>query len=170
MISMSGILKDKSIKIKLFITDVDGVLTDGRIILGNNGEEFKFFHVHDGKGIQLAHEAGIKTAIITGRESKLVQRRADELSIKEVHQNIKDKIKTFNNLLDKYGVKEEEVAYIGDDVNDLDILERVGLSFTPANGVEKVKEVVDYITTKEGGQGAVREAIEMILKYQAIDV
>nr|WP_216358763.1 HAD-IIIA family hydrolase [Orenia metallireducens] len=163
---MDSVLKEKANKVKLFITDVDGVLTDGRIILGNNGEELKFFHVHDGKGIQLAHEAGIKTAIITGRESKLVERRAEELSIKEVHQNIKDKIKVFNNVLDKYNVIEEEVAYIGDDVNDLDILERVGLSFTPANGVKKVKEVVDYITTKEGGQGAVREAIELILEYQ----
>jgi 3-deoxy-D-manno-octulosonate 8-phosphate phosphatase (KDO 8-P phosphatase) len=163
---VNSVLKEKANKVKLFITDVDGVLTDGRIILGNNGEELKFFHVHDGKGIQLAHEAGIKTAIITGRESKLVERRAEELSIKEVHQNIKDKIKVFNNVLDKYNVIEEEVAYIGDDVNDLDILERVGLSFTPANGVKKVKEVVDYITTKEGGQGAVREAIELILEYQ----
>ncbi|TDX59216.1 KdsC family phosphatase [Orenia marismortui] len=161
---MDDILKDKAAKIKLFITDVDGVLTDGRIVLGNNGEEFKFFHVHDGKGIQLAHEAGIKTAIITGRESKLVQRRADELSIQEVHQNIKDKIKVFNSILEKYQVSEDEVAYIGDDVNDLEILKRVGLSFTPANGVDKVKEAVDYITTKEGGQGAVREAIELLLK------
>ncbi|WP_018248151.1 KdsC family phosphatase [Orenia marismortui] len=161
---MDDILKDKAEKIKLFITDVDGVLTDGRIVLGNNGEEFKFFHVHDGKGIQLAHEAGIKTAIITGRESKLVQRRADELSIQEVHQNIKDKIKVFNSILEKYQVSEDEVAYIGDDVNDLEILKRVGLSFTPANGVDKVKEAVDYITTKEGGQGAVREAIELLLK------
>ncbi|PRX35717.1 3-deoxy-D-manno-octulosonate 8-phosphate phosphatase (KDO 8-P phosphatase) [Orenia metallireducens] len=166
MVRVDSVLKEKANKVKLFITDVDGVLTDGRIILGNNGEELKFFHVHDGKGIQLAHEAGIKTAIITGRESKLVERRAEELSIKEVHQNIKDKIKVFNNVLDKYNVIEEEVAYIGDDVNDLDILERVGLSFTPANGVKKVKEVVDYITTKEGGQGAVREAIELILEYQ----
>lgn len=166
MVRVNSVLKEKANKVKLFITDVDGVLTDGRIILGNNGEELKFFHVHDGKGIQLAHEAGIKTAIITGRESKLVERRAEELSIKEVHQNIKDKIKVFNNVLDKYNVIEEEVAYIGDDVNDLDILERVGLSFTPANGVKKVKEVVDYITTKEGGQGAVREAIELILEYQ----
>nr|WP_040657210.1 HAD-IIIA family hydrolase [Orenia marismortui] len=164
MISVDDILKDKAEKIKLFITDVDGVLTDGRIVLGNNGEEFKFFHVHDGKGIQLAHEAGIKTAIITGRESKLVQRRADELSIQEVHQNIKDKIKVFNSILEKYQVSEDEVAYIGDDVNDLEILKRVGLSFTPANGVDKVKEAVDYITTKEGGQGAVREAIELLLK------
>ncbi len=161
-------LKDKAKKIKLFITDVDGVLTDGRIILGNNGEEFKFFHVHDGKGIQLAHEAGIKTAIITGRESELVKRRADELSIKEVHQNIKDKIKVFNGILKKYKVKEDQVAYIGDDVNDLDILKRVGLAFTPANGVEAVKEEVDYITDKEGGQGAVREALEFILAAQII--
>ena len=153
-------------EIKLFITDVDGVLTDGRIVLGNDGEEFKFFHVHDGMGIKLAQRAGIKTAIITGRESKLVERRAGELEISEVHQNIKDKLAVFADLLDKYGISEENVAYIGDDLNDLKILKRVGLSFSVANAMQTVKDEVDYVTEKAGGEGAVREAIELILNSQ----
>ena len=153
-------------KIKLFITDVDGVLTDGRIVLGNDGEELKFFHVHDGLGIKLAQKAGIKTAIITGRESKLVARRAGELEISEVHQNIKDKLAVFDDLLAKYGISEENVAYIGDDLNDLPILKRVGLPLTVANGVQKVKDTADYVTEKAGGQGAVREVIELILAAQ----
>lgn len=150
-------------KIELFITDVDGVLTDGRIVLGNDGEEFKFFHVHDGLGIKLAQQEGIKTAIITGRESKLVARRAGELEISEVHQNIKDKLAVFDDLLEKYEISAENVAYIGDDLNDLAILKRVGLALSVANGVQRVKDEVDYVTEKQGGAGAVREAIELIL-------
>lgn len=157
---------NKAEKIKLFITDVDGVLTDGRIVLGNDGEELKFFHVHDGLGIKLAQEAGIKTAIITGRESKLVSRRAGELEISEVHQNIKDKLAVFDSLLEKYEISAENAAYIGDDLNDLPILERVGLSLSVANGVEEVREKVDYVTEKAGGEGAVREVIELILASQ----
>ena len=163
---MNPKLEKKGKKIKLFITDVDGVLTDGRIVLGNDGEEFKFFHVHDGLGIKLAQQAGIKTAIITGRESKLDERRAGELEISEVHQNIKDKLAVFDDLLAKYGIEEENVAYIGDDLNDLPILERVGLSLSVANGIETVQEEVDYVTEKQGGSGAVREAIELILNSQ----
>ncbi|MBM7556968.1 KdsC family phosphatase [Halanaerobacter jeridensis] len=163
---MNPKLDSQAKEIKLFITDVDGVLTDGRIVLGNDGEEFKFFHVHDGMGIKLAQEAGIKTAIITGRESKLVERRAGELEISEVHQNIKDKLAVFDDLLAKYEISQENVAYIGDDLNDLEILERVGLSFSVANGMQAVKEAVDYVTDKAGGEGAVREAIELILNAQ----
>lgn len=163
---MTPKLQKKAEKIELFITDVDGVLTDGRIVLGNNGEEFKFFHVQDGMGLKLAQEAGIEVAIITGRESKLVQQRADELAIEEVHQNIKDKIKVFNSLLEKQGITAEEAAYIGDDINDLPILEQVGLALTVANGVDKVKEEADYVTDKEGGRGGVREAVELILEYK----
>ena len=160
---MNPKLDAKAEKIKLFITDVDGVLTDGRIVLGNDGEEFKFFHVHDGLGIKLAQQEGIKTAIITGRESELVARRAGELEINEVHQNIKDKLAVFDDLLAKYEIETENVAYIGDDLNDLPILKRVGLSLSVANGVQTVKNEVDYVTEKQGGAGAVREAIELIL-------
>ena len=153
----------KALKIKLFITDVDGVLTDGSLILGNNGEEFKSFNSQDGMGIKLLQKNDIKVAIITGRSSKIVENRAEELDIKEVYQGIDDKIKTFNNLLDKYSLNSNEVSYIGDDLNDLPVLNEVGLSFTVSNGVDKVKENVDYVTEKSGGRGAVREAAEIIL-------
>ncbi|WP_035571322.1 KdsC family phosphatase [Halonatronum saccharophilum] len=156
-------VEERAQRVKLFITDVDGVLTDGRIILGNDGEELKFFHVHDGKGIKLAQEAGIEVAIITGRESKIVERRAKELGIKEVYQGIKDKLGIFSNLLEKYNLTSKEVAYIGDDVNDLEVLKEVGLALTVANGVDKVKKVAHYTTKKEGGFGAVREALELII-------
>ncbi|HKL76714.1 MAG TPA: 3-deoxy-manno-octulosonate-8-phosphatase KdsC [Halanaerobiales bacterium] len=157
----------KALKIKLFITDVDGVLTDGSLILGNNGEEFKSFNSQDGMGIKLLQKNDIKVAIITGRSSKIVENRAEELDIKEVYQGIDDKIKTFNNLLDKYSLNSNEVSYIGDDLNDLPVLNEVGLSFTVSNGVDKVKENVDYITEKSGGKGAVREAAELILNIQS---
>ena len=163
---MTPKLQKKAEKIKLLLTDVDGVLTDGRIVLGNHGEEFKFFHVQDGMGLQLAREAGISVAIITGRESELVRRRAEELEIEEVHQNIEDKVRVFTDLLAQEGLEAEEAAYIGDDINDLPILERVGLALTVANGVDKVKKEADYVTDRAGGQGAVREAVELILEYQ----
>src|SRR6056297_1909536 len=156
----------KALKIKLFITDVDGVLTDGSLILGNNGEEFKSFNSQDGMGIKLLQKNNIKVAIITGRSSKIVKNRAEELAIKEVYQGIDDKIKIFDDLLDKYFLNSNEVSYIGDDLNDLPVLNEVGLSFTVSNGVDKVKENVDYVTEKSGGKGAVREAAELILNIQ----
>lgn len=156
----------KVLKVKLFITDVDGVLTDGSLILGNNGEEFKSFNSQDGMGIKLLQKNDIKVAIITGRSSKIVENRAEELAIKEVYQGIDDKIKVFNNLLDKHSLKSAEVSYIGDDINDLPVLNKVGLSFSVSNGIDKVKENVDYITKKSGGNGAVREASELVLDIQ----
>jgi len=163
---MNKDLIKKALKIKLFISDVDGVLTDGSLILGNNGEEFKSFNSQDGMGIKLLQKNNIDVAIITGRSSNIVKNRAEELSIKEVYQGIDDKIKIFNKLLDKYSLKGSEVSYIGDDLNDLAVLNKVGLSFSVKNGVKKVKENVDYITDNSGGNGAVREAAELILNIQ----
>lgn len=157
---------EKAQKIKLFITDVDGVLTDGSLILGNNGEEFKSFNSQDGMGIKLLQKNNINVAIITGRSSKIVKNRAEELAIKEVYQGIDDKIKIFNSLLEKFSLDNEEVSYIGDDLNDLPVLEKVGFSFSVNNGVERVKKKVDYVTEKSGGNGAVREAAELILDIQ----
>ncbi|ADL13668.1 KdsC family phosphatase [Acetohalobium arabaticum] len=161
-------LKAKAERIKLFIMDVDGVLTDGRIILGEGGQELKFFHVQDGAGIKLAQRAGIKTAIITGRSSQAVTRRAEELDIGDVYQGIADKAAVLEELLDKHGLSLDEAAYIGDDLTDLSILSRVGLSLTVANGVAEVKEEADYITESLGGAGAIREAIELVLKLQGV--
>lgn len=161
-------LKEKAENTKLFITDVDGVLTDGRIILGSDGQEFKCFNVQDGKGIKLAQKAGIEVAIITGRKSEAVTERARELDIKEVHQAIEDKVATFKQILTKHDLQPEEVAYIGDDLNDLLLLNRVGLALTVANGVTELKEAVDYVTENAGGAGAIREAVELILKLQGV--
>ena len=154
---------DKIAKIKLLITDVDGVLTDGKIYLGTNSLEFKAFHVHDGKGIKLLQEAGVEVAIITGRQSEAVSNRAKELAIKDAYQGVKDKIAVFNNLLERYNLSSDQVAYIGDDINDLEVLTKVGFSASVANGVAKVKERVDYVTEKAGGEGALRELAELIL-------
>ena len=156
----------KALQIKLFITDVDGVLTDGSLILGNSGEEFKSFNSQDGMGIKLLQKANIKTAIITGRKSKIVENRADELAIKEVHQGIDDKIKIYNDLLAKYSLESNEVSYIGDDINDLPVLNKVGLSLSVKNGINKVKKNVDYVTDNKGGEGAVREAADLILNIK----
>jgi 3-deoxy-D-manno-octulosonate 8-phosphate phosphatase (KDO 8-P phosphatase) len=152
--------------IKLIVLDVDGVLTDGILYIGSNGEEYKGFHTQDGMGISLAHYAGLKTAIISGRNSKAVSKRARELKVNYVYQGITDKVQVLNELLNHFGLHPKEVCYMGDDLNDLPILNLVGLSFAPANATTLVKENVDYVTERSGGYGAVREMIEYILKKQ----
>ena len=159
-------VEDKAKKIKMFIMDVDGVLTDGRIVLGNRGEELKFFHVMDGVGIKLAHRAGLRTAIISARRSSVTSLRAKELGIDIVYQVDGDKREAYDEILKRHNLQEEEVAYIGDDLHDLPILKRVGLALSVANGRKEAKEIADYITKLGGGQGAVREAVEIILKAQ----
>ena len=161
---MNKVLKEKAAKIKLFITDVDGVLTDGSLILGNNGEEFKTFNSQDGMGIKLLQKNDMITAIITGRSSNVVSIRARELDIKEVYQGIDDKLEILDKIKEKYSLSYEEISYIGDDLNDLAVLEKVGLSFSVKNAVQDVKERVDYVTEKRGGAGAVREAADLILE------
>ena len=159
-------LQDKAKKIKMFIMDVDGVLTDGRIVLGNGGEELKFFHVLDGVGISLAHRAGLRTAIISARRSSVTSLRARELGIEIVYQVVNDKREAYEEILTKYHLQDEEVAYIGDDLHDLPVLKRVGLALSVANGREETREIADYVTKVAGGHGAVREAVEIILKAQ----
>lgn len=159
-------LKEKAKEIKLVITDVDGVLTEGKIFLGTDHQEWKAFHAQDGLGIALAQKAGIKIAIITGRYSEAVERRAQELSIEHLYQKISNKREVFFQILEKLHLTSVETAYIGDDLNDLPILAEVGLKLAVANAVLEVRERVDYITQKAGGQGAVREALEAILKAQ----
>lgn len=152
--------------IRLIALDVDGVLTDGKIWLGNDGEEFKAFHTRDGLGIKLAQKAGLTFAIITGRESEIVRRRARELGIEEVHQGVDDKWSMIRALMEKYNLGPEQIAYIGDDLNDIPVIKRVGLGATVADGAPEVKNAAAYVTEKQGGQGAVRELIELILKAQ----
>lgn len=159
-------LAEKLKKIKIFITDVDGVLTDGRIILGSNGLELKAFHAQDGLGLHLAQKAGLKTAIITGRYSEAVERRGRELAFDYVFQGVTDKKSVLREILTKEGLNLNEAAYIGDDLNDLPILKLAGVKLAVNNAVNEVKEAADYVTRKDGGCGAVREAVELILKAQ----
>ena len=156
----------KAKNIKLLLLDVDGVLTDGRIILDNKGNELKAFHVRDGHGIKLAQKTGIVIGIITGRKSEVVNIRARELGITEVHQGAHEKIVVYDQILKKYGFRDAEVAYMGDDVVDLSIFQRVGLAATVADADPAVKPFVDLVTRASGGRGAVRELINLLLKKQ----
>lgn len=155
-------------KIKLLILDVDGVMTDGSIILDNEGNEFKAFNVRDGHGIKMLYKAGIHVAIITGRYSKVVERRAKELGIMEVYQRCHIKSVAFDHLIEKLGLKPEEVAYAGDDVVDIPIFKRVGLSIVPSDASEEAKAHAMLVTEKRGGRGAVREICEFLLKSKGL--
>lgn len=159
-------LKEKAQKIKLVIFDVDGVLTDGRMVYDNKGNELKFFDVHDGLGIHLLNLAGIKTAIITARKTPVVARRAKVLYIKHVVQGYPLKVKPYEKMLKQFHLKDEEVCFIADDVIDIGILRRVGLPVAVLNATADVKKEAFYITKKKGGRGAVREVVELILKSQ----
>ncbi|HEY4707035.1 MAG: phenylphosphate carboxylase subunit delta [Deltaproteobacteria bacterium GWA2_55_10] len=159
-------LAQKIKKIRLVIFDVDGVLTDGRIIFDAAGTETKFFDVKDGHGIKLLMRAGIETAIITARESKVVFHRAQDLGIALVYQGVKDKKRSLDDIAARTGIALAEMAYMGDDIIDLPVLTRVGLSATVADAVDEVREMADFVSSKPGGRGAVREMVELILKTQ----
>ena len=150
--------------IKLVLLDVDGTLTDGGIYRGNNGEELKRFNVKDGYAIVNAQKLGIEFGIITGRKSELVEIRAKELKIKYLYQGISEKTVILEEIMKKDGLSKEEIAYMGDDLNDLLIMKQVGLSGTPKDAVDEVIQVADFVSKKNGGSGAVREFIEYILK------
>ena len=154
--------------IELLVLDVDGCMTDGSIIYTNSGDEIKSFDVKDGLAIATWIKMGKKVAIITGRRSKIVQKRAEELKIDYIFQGVKDKLKKLEEILKDSNLTFEQVAVIGDDLNDFKMLQTAGLSFTPQNGVEDIKNIVDYILEKKGGEGAVREMIEIILKKDGI--
>jgi 3-deoxy-D-manno-octulosonate 8-phosphate phosphatase (KDO 8-P phosphatase) len=160
------VLRSKAKKIKLLLLDVDGVLTDGRIILDNQGNELKAFHVRDGHGIKLAQRAGIIIGIITGRKAEVVNVRARELGIVEVHQGALDKILVYESVLTKYGLRDGQVAFVGDDIVDVGILKRVGLAVSVADCDPAVKPYADMITQAEGGRGAVREVVNLLLASQ----
>lgn len=158
--------ENRAKKISLLILDVDGVLTDGQLLFSDQGEAMKVFNTQDGLGISAANQAWLKTAIITGRETEMVRRRGAELNIADVFQGAKDKLQAYHQLLHKYSLQPDQVAYIGDDINDLAVMTRVGLACAVANAVADVKKRAHFITTRQGGQGAVREVIELILRSQ----
>lgn len=151
-------------KIKLLLLDVDGVMTDGRIFYDNQGNELKAFDVKDGHGLKMLQRAGIKIGIITGRQSELVAKRAAELGIEILYQKALNKLDPYREILAEQGLSDEQVAYVGDDVVDLPILRRVGFSATVADAVPEVLPVVDYIASRPGGRGAVREICDLLLR------
>lgn len=152
-------------KIKMLVMDVDGTLTDGKIYIGENGEIMKAFNVKDGYGIVSARKQGIVPVIITGRQSKIVEERAKELGIEELYQGVGDKVDVFKRVADKCGVSLDEVAYIGDDLNDLGCMEICGLTGCPGDAVADVVDKVNYVCKCDGGCGAVREFVDYILNF-----
>lgn len=149
--------------LKMLILDVDGVLTDGTIILSGSDDEVKHFHVQDGMGITLAQSAGLRVGIITGRSSKVVEKRAKELKIEDVVQGSGNKSHALDLLLAKYSISCDEIAYIGDDIQDLPVMRRVGMPIAVSNARPEVQIACIHVTTERGGNGAVREAIDWIL-------
>lgn len=158
------LLKERCLRLKLILTDVDGVMTDGSIFIMPTGEEARIFNVKDGYGIVLAHAAGLETGIITGRASTSVTERARVLGMSVLKQGSLDKLRLFEEILSEKSLAPHEVAYIGDDYPDLPVLERVGLSATPADAPLALKEAAFMIMENAGGRGALREFIESILR------
>jgi 3-deoxy-D-manno-octulosonate 8-phosphate phosphatase (KDO 8-P phosphatase) len=159
-------LVERCARIDVLVLDVDGVLTDGRIVYTDAGEEIKAFHVRDGSGLKLWHAEGKTAGIITGRRSAIVERRATELGITHVTQGAADKKAALGKLLADLGVDAERVAAIGDDIVDVPVLQACGLAVAVADACAEAKQAADYVTEARGGRGAVREAIEWILRAQ----
>lgn len=157
-------MMDKLKNIELLLLDVDGVMTDGRIIWDTNGIETKFFNVKDGHGIKLVQRAGIQVGIITGRNSPVVDLRAKELAIEFVYQGALRKQDSYADILQKTGLSDHQVAYMGDDVIDVPVLRRVGFSAAPADALPEVRQIVDFVSSCSGGMGAVRELCDLLLK------
>jgi len=153
-------------RIKLVVLDIDGVLTDGRIVYGDYGDELKCFDTADGMGIELLRQGGIPVVLISGRSSKINDRRAKELRVAKVFQRVSDKRKVFEKTLRRFRVSPEEVCTIGDDLNDIPMLSRSGFAVAVQNAAAEVKSASHYVTTRVGGRGAVREVIDRILKTQ----
>jgi 3-deoxy-D-manno-octulosonate 8-phosphate phosphatase (KDO 8-P phosphatase) len=161
-------LREKAKKITLLITDCDGVLTDGGVYVSERGEEMKKFNLRDGMGVErLRKVLGIDTGIMTGENSPIVAKRAEKLKITHLYLGIKDKKKCLHEILSTHSMHPNEIAYIGDDMNDYEVIGEVGLSASPADGASLIKERVDYICTQPGGAGAFREFAELIIKLKS---
>ncbi len=156
--------------IKLLLTDCDGVLTDAGVYYGENGEVLKKFNIRDGMGVERLRNRQIATGIITGELSPSVRKRAEKLKITELHMGIKDKLAVLQQILVNRNILPEQIAYIGDDVNDLEIMQHVGLKACPADAMPAVKAVVDYQCQLKGGEGCFRELAELILEAQTPEV
>jgi 3-deoxy-D-manno-octulosonate 8-phosphate phosphatase (KDO 8-P phosphatase) len=153
-------------RVRLVVLDVDGVLTDGRIWLGPAGEEWKSFHVHDGLALARAAAAGLVVAVVSSRTSGAVARRCAELGLSEVHQGVPDKLTVYEALRARHRCRDEDVLVMGDDLADLPVLGRAGLSAAPADAVPQIRRAVGWVTGRPGGGGAVREVVEAVLRAQ----
>jgi 3-deoxy-D-manno-octulosonate 8-phosphate phosphatase (KDO 8-P phosphatase) len=161
-------LETRAKAIRLLLMDCDGVMTDGRLWWTADGDEQKAFHVRDGLGIALCHRAGLRTGIISGRESSATRRRATELGMAYLRQNVRDKLTAFNEILRQARLSANECAYVGDDLVDLPIMRRAGLAIAVADAIEEAKAAAHYVTRHKGGCGAVREAVDLILRVQGL--
>lgn len=161
---MSKDLKDRWKNISLLILDVDGVLTDGRIIMSDDGKEWKQFDVKDGHGIKMLLRSGVGVVLLTGRSSRVVAHRARDLGVVDVFQGARDKVRVFDEVLRSKGVEAEHVVYMGDDVVDVPLFKRVGIAIAVADACQEARKAADYVTEREGGHGAVREVCDLILR------
>jgi len=161
---MTEDIRQKLAAITLLVLDVDGVLSDGRLTVYGDGTESKAFHTHDGHGLRMWQRAGLQVALISGRHSEPTQRRAEQLAIAHVFQDCHFKLPKLKELLAELKLEPEQVAYVGDDLPDLPVIRFVGLGVAVANALDEVKVQADYVTSRSGGDGAVREVVEMILK------
>jgi YrbI family 3-deoxy-D-manno-octulosonate 8-phosphate phosphatase len=161
---MTLVSNKKISKIKVVLTDVDGVLTDGGMYYSSKGDIMKKFHARDGMGVTLLRKNGIPTIIVTKEQTEIVKQWSKKMKIKELLDGVKNKELVLDKICKKYKIFSHEVAYIGDDVNDVDLLKKVGFSACPKDGMEEVKKICNYTCEKEGGKGAFRELVELVLK------
>jgi 3-deoxy-D-manno-octulosonate 8-phosphate phosphatase (KDO 8-P phosphatase) len=159
-------LEERARRVKLLLMDCDGVLTDGRLYFSEDGEALKAFHVRDGQGIVSWHRAGFKSGIISGRNSKIVDIRAAELGIEFVRQGVGDKLGACREIADSVGVDLDEVAFVGDDSADIEVMQAVGFAAAVADAVDEVKDTAHYAAKKKGGRGAVRELVDLLLEVR----
>ncbi len=159
-------LKKKLVKIKAFLTDVDGVLTDGGMYYSPDGLVMKKYFVRDGMGSVVLQKSGIETGMITSDTSPIGRARAERLKFDHIYIGIRDKCEALDDICTKKNYTHQNIAFIGDDINDIEILKRAGFSAAPADAIDEVKKVVDYVCSKKGGEGAYREVVDMIMKAQ----
>jgi len=159
-------VEERAKRIKVAVFDVDGILTNGGLMLGDDGLEYKVFHSQDGLGMKMLKSTGIRMAYITGRKSNVVVKRAENTGVSIIYQGIDDKLEAFNDLLEKQGVSAEECLFMGDDVIDIPPMRRAGLAITVPHAMPLVKEYAHYTTERQAGFGAVREVCEMLMKAQ----
>ncbi len=159
-------VQERAKRVKILVLDIDGVMTDGRIIYSIYGDELKFFDVQDGLGITLLNKAGIKSVIITAKKSRIVKLRARDMKVARAYQGFPNKLIPLEDILKRFKVKAEELCFIGDDLIDIPVLKRVGFAVAVPNAMDEVKNHAHYVTSKAGGRGAVREICDLILKAQ----